>query len=163
MYCPDAVYSVCAQSCPALCNLMNCSPPCSSVHGILQASILEWVVIPSSRGSFQTRDWTHISYISCIGRWFLYHYCHLGSPYNMYIYTSSVQSLSRVQLFVTLWTVSHQAPLSMGFSKQAYCSGLPCPPAGDLSDPGIELEFPASPTLADGFLTSSTTVRQFKY
>ena len=52
----------------------------SSVHGILQARILEWVVMPSSRGSSQSGVWTWISYVSCIGRRFLYHYCHLGSP-----------------------------------------------------------------------------------
>ena len=44
--------------------------------------------------------------------------------------------------------VAHQAPLSMGFSRQEYWSGLPCPPPGDLPDPGIE---PASPSLAGGF------------
>jgi len=52
---------------------MDCSPPGSSVHGILQARILEWVAMPSSRGSSQSRDRTHFSYISCIGRWALYH------------------------------------------------------------------------------------------
>ena len=46
-------------------------------------------------------------------------------------------------LFVTPWTVAHQAPLSMGFSRQQYWSGLPFPPPGDLSDPGIEPRFPA--------------------
>ena len=44
---------------------------------------------------------------------------------------------SRVQLFGTLWTVARQTPLSMGFSRQEYWSGLPCPPPGDLPDPGI--------------------------
>ena len=48
--------------------------------GILQARILEWAAMPSSRESFQPKDQTHISYISCIGRWVLYHYCYLGSP-----------------------------------------------------------------------------------
>ena len=48
--------------------------PCSSVHGILQARILEWVAIPFSRVSSWPRDWTHISYISCLGRWILYHW-----------------------------------------------------------------------------------------
>ena len=57
---------------------------------------------------------------------------------------SSVQSLSHVQLFVTLWTVAHQAPLSMGFSRQEYWNRLPLPSPGDLPDPGIE---PKSPTL----------------
>ena len=47
------------------------------------------------------------------------------------------QSLSRVQLFATLWTVAHQAPLSMRFSRQEYWTGLPFPPPGDLPDPGI--------------------------
>ena len=57
--------------------------------------------------------------------------------------------LSHVQLFVTSLTVAHQAPLSMGFSRQEYLSGLPLPPPGDLPDPGIE---PGSPTLqADSF------------
>ena len=68
------------QSCPTLCNSMDCSPPGSSVHGILQAGILEWVAMPSSKGSSQPRDWTRISYISCIGRQVLYHWHHLGSP-----------------------------------------------------------------------------------
>ena len=46
--------------------------------------------------------------------------------------------LSHLQLFVTPWTVAHQAPLSMGFSRQEYRSGLPCPPPGDPPDPGID-------------------------
>ena len=45
------------------------------------------------------------------------------------------------------WTVAFQAPLSMGFSKQEYWSGLPCPPPGSLPDPGTEPESPASPAL----------------
>ena len=55
--------------------------------------------------------------------------------------------LSHVRLFATPWTVAHQAPLSMGFSRQEYWSGLPCPP-GDFPDPGIE---PASPALQMDF------------
>ena len=59
------------QLCPTLCNPMDCSPPGSSVHGILQARILEWVVIPSSRASSQPRDSTCVSFISSIaGRFF---------------------------------------------------------------------------------------------
>ena len=46
--------------------------------------------------------------------------------------------LSCVQLFVTLWTRAHQAPLSMGFSRQEYCSGLPSPSPGDFPDPKVE-------------------------
>ena len=58
---------------------------------------------------------------------------------------------SCVQLFVTLWTVTYQASLSMGFSRQEYCSGLPSPPPGDFPDPGIEPMFLMSPALAGGF------------
>jgi len=47
--------------------------------GILQASILEWVAMPSSRGSSRPRDWTCVSYVSCISRWVLYYWRHLGS------------------------------------------------------------------------------------
>ena len=62
-----------------------------------------------------------------------------------------VKSLSCVQLFATPWTIAHQAPLSMGFSKQEYWSGLPFPSPGDLPNPGIE---PRSPTLQADALTS---------
>ena len=62
---------------------------------------------------------------------------------------------SHVRLFVTLWTVDHQAPLSMGFSRQEYWSGLPCPPPGDLPNPKIEPASLVSPALAGGFFTSS--------
>ena len=61
------------QSCPTLCDLMDCSPPDSSVCGILQAKTLQWVAMPSSRGSSRLRDQTYISYIFCIDRWVLYH------------------------------------------------------------------------------------------
>ena len=56
--------------------------------------------------------------------------------------------VSHVQLFATLWTVAHQAPLSVGFSRQEYWSGLLCPPPDDLPNPGIEPESPVSPALA---------------
>ena len=57
-----------AQSCLILCNLIDCSPPGSSVHGISQARILEWVAIAFFRGSSWPKDRTHISCISCTGR-----------------------------------------------------------------------------------------------
>ena len=60
-------------------------------------------------------------------------------------------TLSRVQLFVTPWTVARQAPLSMGFPREEYWSGWPFPSLGNLPDPGIE---PGSPTLAGGFFPS---------
>ena len=65
--------------------------------------------------------------------------------------------LSRVRLFATPWTVAHQAPPSLGFSRQEYWSGLPFPSPGDLPHPGIEPTFLASPALAGGFFTTSAT------
>ena len=59
--------------CPTLCNPVDCIPPGSSVHGILQARILEWFAMLSSKVSSRPRDQTHVSYVSCIGRWVLYH------------------------------------------------------------------------------------------
>ena len=57
----------------------------------------------------------------------------------------------------TLWTVAHLAPPSMGFSRQEYWSGLPCPPPGDLPNPGIEPASLVSPALAGAFFSTSTT------
>ena len=64
---------------------------------------------------------------------------------------------SCVQLFVTPWTVAHRAPLSMGFSRQEYWSGLPCPPPGNLSDAGSKPASLVSPAWADQFFTTSAT------
>ena len=61
--------------------------------------------------------------------------------------------LSPVQLFVTMWTIDHQTPLSMGFSRQEYWGGLPCPLPGDLPDPGTEPISPAAPALQAGTAT----------
>ena len=66
-------YAKLLQSCPIFCDPMDCSPPSSSVHGILLARILEWVAIHSSWGSSQPRDLTQVSYVSYIGRWVLYY------------------------------------------------------------------------------------------
>ena len=82
------------QSCPTLCDPMDCSPPGSPVPGILQARTLEWVAI-----SF-----------SSAGKWKV-----------------KVKSLSRVRLLETPWTAAHQAPPSVGFSRQEYWSGVPLP------------------------------------
>ena len=63
---------------------------------------------------------------------------------------------SHVQLFAILWTIAHQAPLSMGFSRQEYWSGLPCSPPGDLPNPGTEPTSLTTPALAGGFFITST-------
>ena len=54
-------------------------------------------------------------------------------------------------------SLAHQAPLSMGFSREEYRSGLPCPPPGDVPDPGIEPKALTSPALAGRFFTTSST------
>ena len=68
-----------------------------------------------------------------------------------------VSHFSRVQVFASLWTVADQAPLSMGFSWQKQWSGLPCPPPGDLSDPGMEPVSLISPAFSGRFFTTSAT------
>ena len=80
------------QSCPALCDPIDGSPPGSNIPGILQARTLEWVAISFS---------------------------------NAWKWKVKVKSLSRVRLLATPWTAAHQAPLSMGFSRQEYWSGVP--------------------------------------
>ena len=64
---------------------------------------------------------------------------------------------SHVQLFATLWALAHQAPLSMGFSRQEYWNGLPCPSLGDPPDPGIKPASLISSALKGRFFTTSTT------
>ena len=68
----------------------------------------------------------------------------------MYVHA---QSLNHLRFFVTSWTIVPQAPLSMGFPRQEYWSGLPFPSPGNLLNPGIEPASPASPAMAGGFFT----------
>ena len=67
--------------------------------------------------------------------------------YHIGVCGSMLSRFSCVQLFVTLWTVAHQASLSVGFSRQEYWSRFPCSPPGDLPDPGIESVSPVAPVL----------------
>ena len=76
---------------------------------------------------------------------------------------SMLSCFSHARLFVTLCTVAHQAPLSIGFSRQEYWSELPCPPPGNLPDPGIKPKSPVSPALAGGCLTTSDTWEASNY
>ena len=146
---------VCArllQSCPTLCNSMDCSPPGSSVHGILQARRLEWVAMHSSRGASLPRDQTQFSYVSRItGRFFttsatweallsflLRRYLWILIGYNvtfMYIYLILTETLRGRQM--TLWQL-WQKPEGINLSVPAYTGhrlyGLklcvpPCPSA----------------------------------
>ena len=133
------------QSCPNLCNPMDCSLPGFSVHGILQTRLLEWIAISFSRGSSQPRDQTWVSRIT--GRFFIIWATREVAQCIV------VKSLSRVRLFATPWTVAYNAPPSMRFSRQEYCSGLPFPSPGDLPNPGIKPVSPESPD-SGGFFTA---------
>ena len=76
------------------------------------------------------------------------------------MYACMLSRFSCVQLIATLWTVALQAPLSMGFPRQEYWSGLSFPPPGDLPNPGIEPASLTPPALAAGFFTTSATTRE---
>ena len=142
------------QSCPTISNPMNCSLPGSSVHGIFQARVLEWKLCPYKN----LHTVAHISFIhNCqnleeprhpsVHEWIN---CGISRQWN--IACMRVWSVSSVMFgSATLWTIAHQTPLSMGFSRQEYWSGLPCPPPpGDLPDPGIK---PTSALQADSLST----------
>ena len=77
------VHAKSLQLCPVLCNPMECNPPGFSIYGILQARILEWVAVPSSRGFSPSRNQSWASSVSCIGSWVLDHWCSLRSPYSL--------------------------------------------------------------------------------
>ena len=79
------------------------------------------------------------------------------------LYTVCVCVFSCVQLFATPWTVARQAPLSMGFSRKGYWSGLPFPPLGDLPNLGTEFASFASSALTGRFFTIGTTWETLKY
>ena len=117
-----------AQTCPTLCHPMDCSPPGPSVHGILQARILEWVAIPSSRRSTQGSN-------PCLPhcRQMLYCLSHWRS-FSLMCEAFNIILLSRN---------FYQATQLL--SRQEYWSGSPCPPPGDFPDPGIEPTFLLSP------------------
>ena len=139
------------QSCPTLCNFMNSSVPCFSVHKILQARILESVSMSSSKGSsppFPTLspaapDWQADSLLLSRG----------GSPSFRYSGKNCISLLceedilhSHVWLFATLWTAARQAPLCMEFARGSSSRDLP--------NPGIKPKSLASPALASRFFTT---------
>ena len=107
---------------------MDCSLPGSSLHGILEARVLEWVAISFSRGSSRPRDWTWVSLIA--DRCFIVWTTRESQP-------TLCDPKGAIQ--------------SMGFSRQEYWSGLPFPSPGDLPNLGIE---PGSPALQTDILPS---------
>ena len=120
-----------AQSCLTLCNPIDCSLSGSSIHGIFQARVLEWTAISFSRGSSRPRTRTPVSHIA--GRFF-----------TIWATRESEVAQPCPTLCDPMESSLHQAPPSVGFSRQEYWSGLPFPSPGNLPDPGIE---PRSPSL----------------
>ena len=145
------MYVLVAHLCLLLCNHMDCSPSGSSVHGTLQARILEWVSIPFLRGSSQPWDqslafhnagkffaiWStrkpHLVLTKIQSKAWWGKCCllfssdlmvkHLGFWSEVKVEVK-VKSLSHIRLFVTPWTAAYQAPQSMEFSRQEFWSGL---------------------------------------
>ena len=129
---------------------MDCSPPASSVLGILQVRLLEWVAMPLSRGS----SWSNLGLPHC--RQIIYHLSHQGSPAPQWKWKWSLSVMSDSLRSPGLNL--HQAPLSMGFSRQEYRSGLPFPSPVDIPNTGIE---PRSPTLQADALPSEPPGKPF--
>ena len=129
-----------AQSYPNLCDSMDCSPPGSTVHGILQARILEWVAISSFKGSSWPRDQTWVSRIA--GRLFtVWATKEALSPLCSIAGWQGPKEVTPLGSCSYLWALSarhgwlfvtSQAPLSMVFSRQVHWSELPFPISGDL-------------------------------
>ena len=88
---------------------------------------------------------------------YVWFWLRIGHLNIMWQFCPALSCFSCVWLFVTLWAVACQSPLSMGFSRERYLSGLPCPSPGGLPDPGIEPVSLMSPALAGRFFTTSAT------
>ena len=107
-----------AQSCLTLCDPMDCSPPGSSVPGILQARILEWVAFPFSKGSSQPWDRTWVSRVSCIGRQVLYSLSHQGSPSSWLSHDQlSISAVSLWWGYLPLLVIDGDIPQMILYSK----------------------------------------------
>ena len=130
--------SLVVQSYPTFCDHLDCIPSGSSVRGILQARLLEWVAMPSARGYSRPRDRTYNFCVSCIvGR-----FCMCWTMRGLYS--------EKVQVWVTQSYPALCDPmdcsspgLSVEFSRPEHWSGLACPPPGDLPDPRIQPRSPA--------------------
>ena len=114
-----------------------------------------WDVLRNTR-YLETNGWKQV--MRKEGKDNIIHACTLLEPPSQSCFIECVLSyFSHVRLFVILWTVAHQATLSMGLSRQESWSGLPCPPPGDLPDPGIEPKSLKSLALVGRFLHTSAT------
>ena len=142
-------------SCVQLCDPLHCRLPVFFVHGIFQARILEWGCHFLLRGS----SWSKVKPASPALHVDSLLLSHQRSTCVYIVHTYIVYMCVYVCSFVSHslwppWTIACQAPLSIEFSSQEYCSELPCPPPGDLPNPGIEPTNPESFALAGGFFTA---------
>ena len=133
----------------------------------------EWSNSVSMSSQFSGMECNYLISVVVVGHWQVWNLCYIRiniihsrtvsyhqefTYYCLWVTTAEprihcVCQVNRVQLFATLWT----APLSMGFSRQEYCSGFPSPPPGDLPNPWIKPVSPMSPALAGTFFTTSAT------
>ena len=103
---------MCAQSCPALCSPMDCSPDGSSVHETFQATILEWVAISCSTGSSWPRDRTQVSNISCTGKQTLYHWATWEATFTYTLVPNVADSIMPALYSYNFRACSPKSPLS---------------------------------------------------
>ena len=146
------------QFCLTLCNLIDCQLAGSCARGILQASILEWVVMSSSRGSYWHKDQTQVPWSA--GGFFT-----VWAPRDLCT-ISSVQLLSRVQLFVTPWIAARQASLSITNSRSSpklMCIELVMPSSHLILCPPLLLLPPIPPSIRVFSNESTLRMRWPKY
>ena len=105
-----------------LCDPMDCIPPGSSVHGIIPARILEWVAISFFRRSSQSRDWTHISHVFCIGRQILYHWgtWEVFDLFTCNVITGKEEHPSAILLF-SIFLISFLLLFLSSFVTELFC------------------------------------------
>ena len=135
----------------------------------MQSRERRWVEMPARPAHQRGLTAVPLCWLSTCGRFSSWRDCkgrYISHDSNIYIAPSltmcCVLNRSVVSLFATLWTVAHQAPQSMGFSRQEYWSGLPFLPPGDLPDPGIEPESFMFPPLVNGFFTTSAGTHHYR-
>ena len=122
-----------------------------------------WKII-SKCSYFKIRHYQNT--VQYVGWWDIYKSENLWFLSYFFFFSMCAGMLSHfscVQLFVTLWTIACQDPLSMGFSRQEYWSGWPCPPPGDLPELRTEPEALTSPALASRFFTTSGTLEALSF